>query len=77
MRYSANTGRRHNYGSPSPNAIPSRLTWEGYDFLDACRDETRWNEAKGVLSKMGGASVDIVKMVLIKLMETQALALIS
>ena len=65
------------YGSSSPKAIPSRLTWEGHDFLDACRDDSRWNTAKGVLNNMGGASVDVIKMVLIKLMETQALALIS
>lgn len=65
------------YGSSSPNAIPSRLTWDGHDFLDACRDESRWNEAKGVFTKMGGASADIVKMVLVKLMETQALDLVS
>lgn len=64
-------------GQVVPISKATRLTWGGHDFLDACRDDSRWNTAKGVLNEMGGASIDVVKMVLIKLMETQALALIS
>lgn len=64
-------------GSSSPEAIPSMLTWDGYDFLDACRDEGRWKKAKGVISDIGGASFDVVKMVLIELMKNQATQIIS
>ena len=36
--------------------VPFRLTWEG--FLEAARDEGRWNEA---LEKAGDLSFDVVK----------------
>ena len=64
-------------GSSSPEAIPSRLTWAGYDFLDACRDEGRWNKAKGVINNIGGASFEVVKTVLVELMKNQATQFIS
>ena len=51
-----------------------RLTWEGHDFVDAARDATRWNEAKGLLQKVGGASFDVWKSVLTSLV-TRALGL--
>lgn len=54
-----------------------RMTWEGYDFLEACRDETRWNQAKGVIGDIRGASFEVIKMILIELMKTQAVQFIS
>jgi hypothetical protein len=36
-------------------AVPPSLTWAGYDFLDAIRDETVWEKAKGQAAKTGGA----------------------
>lgn len=29
----------------------TRLTWKGYDFLDATRDNTIWNKAKNTILK--------------------------
>jgi hypothetical protein len=46
----------------------SRLTWAGHDFLDASRDEGRWNQAKEIFSKMGGVTFDVAKEVLVRLM---------
>lgn len=48
--------------------LPQRLTWEGHDFLDAARDETRWNKAKEIAGAKGGAlSFDVLKALLVKL----------
>jgi len=47
--------------------IPTRLTWAGHDFLDACRDEGRWAEAKEIFRKAGGVTFDVAKQVLVQL----------
>lgn len=61
----------HN-GRIVPVNITSRLTWAGHDFLDACRDEGRWQEAKKIIEeKVRGASFDIIKLVLTRIMESQ------
>ena len=44
-----------------------RLTLEGHDFLDAIRDEGRWNK---VLEKVsGGWSLDVLKHVALELLK--------
>ena len=40
------------------------LTWAGHDFLDAARDDSRWNKAKPVFEKMGNYSLEFVRTVL-------------
>ena len=50
---------------------PVRLTWEGHEFLDAARDDTRWNKAKETITKVGGISLEIVKLLLLDLMKTE------
>jgi hypothetical protein len=54
-----------------PGAIwPRRLTWSGYEFLDAARDNTRWNRAKKLtLEKMGSLAFEAVKFTLLKLVD--------
>jgi len=62
-------GASHNRsGHYYPLIIPSRLTWAGHDFLDACRDEGRWKEAKEIFIKAGGVTFDVAKEVLVRLM---------
>ncbi len=47
-----------------------RLTWEGHDFLEAARDDTRWNRAKAKLAKGGkGITYETLKAVLVELMK--------
>lgn len=54
--------------------FPISLTWEGHEFLDAARDNTRWGRAKQiVLEKTGGLSFDMLQSILTKLM-TDALS---
>jgi DNA-binding transcriptional ArsR family regulator len=49
-------------------AEPRRLTWQGHEFLDNARDETRWNEAKKIAGQKGGSmAFDVIKGVLVQL----------
>lgn len=46
-------------GSKSPEAMVTRLTWTGHEFLDSARENQIWNQAKDIISKIGGASIQI------------------
>jgi hypothetical protein len=49
-------------GSSSPSAQITSLTWEGHEFADAARDETRWKKAMGIVQAKGGAvGFDVLK----------------
>ena len=50
---------------------PTRLTWEGHEFLEAARDDTRWNKAKDTMAKTGGFVFEVGKALLIELMKQQ------
>ena len=43
---------------------PLNITWAGYEFLEACRDEGRWKKAKAIAEKTGGMSLDVLKATL-------------
>ncbi|MCI0378298.1 MAG: DUF2513 domain-containing protein [Gemmataceae bacterium] len=45
--------------SQGPEAIPTNLTWKGHEFLDLARDQDRWNRAKALISKVGGAPIAV------------------
>ncbi len=48
---------------------PKHLTWEGHEFLEASRDESRWKKALTIMKeKGGGMAFDVLKGVLIQLM---------
>lgn len=56
------------HGSDGPEALLSSLTWEGHEFIDAARDESRWNKAKSIVAeKGGGVTLDVLKALLVKL----------
>lgn len=47
---------------------PFSLTWEGHEFLEASRNESRWNEAKKILKEKSGIlSFDLLKAILLAL----------
>ena len=48
-----------------------RITWFGHDFLDACRDEARWKQAKDIGAKIGGFTLEVLKQVLTQIMISQ------
>lgn len=46
-------------GNKSPEAIITRLTWAGHEFLDASRNNRIWNQAKDAIAIVGGASIQV------------------
>lgn len=56
-------------GSKSPEAMISCLTWSGHEFLDSARENNRWNQAKEMIKKIGGASIEIWGSLLTDLMK--------
>lgn len=51
----------------SKNFLSIKLTWEGHEFLDAAREDTRWNKAKEVAAKTGSLTFSMLKEVLVQL----------
>ena len=48
--------------------IPLSLTWEGHEFLDACREPGRWEKAKAVIKEKAGAvGFEVLKALLVGL----------
>lgn len=48
---------------------PKRLTWAGHEFLDAARDEARWEKAKKLTAETAGnLSFEGLKYVLFELL---------
>lgn len=46
----------------------TRMTWEGHEFLDSCRDSSIWEKAKKItISKTGSLTFEVLKSVLIQL----------
>ena len=44
-----------------------KMTWEGYDFLDAARNDTIWKKAKEkCLEATGGLGFDVLKACLVE-----------
>lgn len=46
-----------------------QLTSAGHDFADAARNDTNWNKAKGIIKDGGGATLGIVKDVLVSIIK--------
>ena len=48
---------------------PKRLTWYGHEFIEASRDDTRWEKVKTIMKEKGGGfAFDVMKSLLITLM---------
>jgi hypothetical protein len=47
--------------SESPSALPRNLTWAGYEFLEAAKDETVWAKARErVIKPAGGVAMSVL-----------------
>jgi hypothetical protein len=44
-----------------------RITWNGYEFLEAAKDDNRWARAKEITSNVGSLTFEILKPILIGL----------
>jgi hypothetical protein len=57
--------------STGPQAVVTRLTWEGHEFAEAARDDSRWRQAMGVVKDKGGSiTIDLLKQLLSSLMKS-------
>jgi hypothetical protein len=63
----------YGHGTVAPQSyVIFGLTWAGHDFLDACRDDSRWNKAKEIVTRMGGSvTFDALKSILVQLTLSQ------
>lgn len=43
------------------STLPVRMTWAGHEFLEAVRDDSRWNQVKGQMNKVGGFVFEVAK----------------
>ena len=49
--------------------IPDRLSWAGHEFLEASRDERRWEKAKSMIFDKGGnLAFSLLENLLLQLM---------
>jgi hypothetical protein len=51
-------------GTSAAAGKPILLTWKGHEFLDLARDQDRWNRAKTIIAKVGGAPIAVWMKVL-------------
>ena len=52
--------------------IIGRLTFDGYDYLDAVRNQSIWDKTKEKLQAIGGsATLDIVKSLAVSVLKSQ------
>jgi hypothetical protein len=59
------------YGSSSPEAIATSLTWAGHEFADAARDPKRWQRALEIAKeKAGSVTLDVLLKLLRELMSS-------
>lgn len=59
------------HGSKGPEMLITKLTWKGYEFLDSARENKIWNQAKGMIYKVGGASLPIWTALLTDIIKKQ------
>ena len=50
-----------------PSYIPQRLTWDGFEFLEAVKNETVWKETKKRMSQLGGFVFELAKPLAIEI----------
>ena len=55
-----------------PGTCVARLTWAGHEFLDAARDDTRWNKAKAwLVEQTGGIVFSLLRKALLQQLHEQ------
>lgn len=58
------------FGDGSPVAMLQTLTWEGHEFVEAARDDTRWKKAMGIVKeKAGSITLAVLVQLLTELMK--------
>jgi hypothetical protein len=58
-------------GRSGPMYTIRRLTWEGHEFIDVAREDTRWKKAMGVVTeKAGSITFEVLKALLVSYMKS-------
>ncbi|MBM4034844.1 MAG: DUF2513 domain-containing protein [Planctomycetes bacterium] len=56
--------------SEGPEWMITALTWKGHEFVEAARDDSRWERAKRMVADKGGSiTFDLLKQLLTSLMK--------
>jgi len=85
MRIMAQAGLLHVYKSELPHLNDAHLqwrmpktyvssysiSWNGYEFLDAARDNTRWEKAKGAMAKAGEFVLPVLMQLLTQYLKAE------
>ena len=54
--------------------LPGSLTWDGHEFLELAKSDSRWNKAKDIMTnRVGGFVFDVLKQLLITLVKESIL----
>jgi hypothetical protein len=61
----------------SPYALIRSVTWTGYEFLDAARNDDTWAKAKSAVGRVAGVGFEVVKNVLVAYGTQQATKMIG
>ena len=64
-------------GSKSPEAQPSSITHDGYEFLDAIRDEEVWKNTKNIIAKTGGWTLKTIADIATEIIKQKAMSMIG
>jgi hypothetical protein len=66
-------GRVMEKGGGEPTSVAAtRLSWEGHEFLDAARNQSLWNKANEIISRVSvSVTFPIVKEILTSLLKEQ------
>ena len=51
--------------SRSHSATPGRLTWKGYEFIEAARSPKRWKAVMKSVEKVSGVTIQVLTALLI------------
>jgi hypothetical protein len=54
--------------------LPVRLTWDGHEFLDAARDESRWQQLKASIAHTGSIPFEMIRAALLEMVRREASA---
>ena len=58
------------YFTPIGNQV-YRMTNQGYDYLEAIKNETVWAKTKEEVTKLGGATLDMIKDIAVALLKRE------
>jgi hypothetical protein len=47
------------------------ISWNGHEFLNAARDNTRWEKAKGAMAKAGGFVLPVLMQLLTQYLKAE------